>query len=196
MEGWPKYEMGLSGGGALVVRFSSTNPDNIEREAQRFRKMGLEEGVHFSVKMPAGGKAGYVRILKEGLAYAARLSVRGEGEQRDLAAAFVEYILQRAEKEGEKVYDKAKMIVKEGKTRGSLKLEDFEREVEVNGKKHVVKVIGGGAVFKRGKGGKTLLRIRITAEVDGVRSDYTITYGKYGEDNVAIGFAVARGRHA
>ena len=57
----------------------------------------------------------------------------------------------------------------------------------------MVKVIGGGAVFKRGKGGKTLLRIRITAEVDGVRSDYTITYGKYGEDNVAIGFAVARG---
>jgi len=63
----------------------------------------------------------------------------------------------------------------------------------VDGKTYVVKVIGGGAEFDVGKGGKTLLRIRITAEVDGVRSDYTITYGKYGEDNVAIGFAVARG---
>jgi hypothetical protein len=96
--------------------------------------MGLEEGVHFSVKMPAGGKAGYVRILKEGLAYAARLSVRGKGEQRDLAAEFVKYILQRAEEEGKEVYEKAQKIIEEGKTRGSLKLEDFEREVEVNGR--------------------------------------------------------------
>jgi hypothetical protein len=155
--------------------------------------MGLEEGVHFSVKMPAGGKAGYVRILKEGLAYAARLSVRGKGEQRDLAAEFVEYILQRAEKEGKEVYEKAQKIIEEGKTRGSLKLEDFEREVEVNGRRFVVKVISGGAEFDKGRGGRKLLRIKITAEVDGVRSDNTITYGKYGKDNVAIGFAVARG---
>jgi hypothetical protein len=48
--------------------------------------MGLKRGVHFSVKMPEGGKAGYVSILKEGLAYAARLSVRGKDEQqRELA---------------------------------------------------------------------------------------------------------------
>jgi hypothetical protein len=191
-EGWPKYEMGLTSSGGLVVRFSSTNPDNIEREVQRFRELGLVEGEHFSVKMPAGGKAGYVRILKEGLAYAAWLSVYGSGEQQRLAAGFVDHILQRAEKAGDDVYEKVKEIIEEGKAKGSLRLEGFEREVEVNGKKHVVKVIGGGAVFKRGKGGKTLLRIRITAEVDGVRSDYTITYGKYREDNVSIGFAVAR----
>ena len=191
-EGWPKYEMGLTSSGGLVVRFSSTNPDNIEREAQRFREMGLEEGRHFSVKMPAGGKAGYVRILKEGLAYAARLSARGEGEQRDLAAEFVKYILERAEEEGKEVYEKAQKIIEEGKTRGFLKPEDFEREVEVNGRRFVVKVISGGAEFDKGRGGRKLLRIKITAEVDGVRSDYTITYGKYGKDNVAIGFAVAR----
>jgi hypothetical protein len=32
-EGWPKYKVGLSGGGALEVRFSSTDPDSIRREA-------------------------------------------------------------------------------------------------------------------------------------------------------------------
>jgi hypothetical protein len=94
MEGWPKYYVGLIEG-ALVVRFSSPNPDSIEREAQRLREMGLEEGKHFTVKMSKGGK-GYVYTLKEGLAYAAWLSVRGEEERQKLAAKFVEYILQRA----------------------------------------------------------------------------------------------------
>jgi hypothetical protein len=28
--------------------------------------------------------------------------------------------------------------------------------------------------------------------VDGVRREYTITYGRYGKDNVAVGFAVPR----
>jgi len=91
-EGWPRYSVGLAKG-ALMVRFSSTNPSNIEREAQRLREMGLEEGRHFSVKMPEEGRFGYVSILREGLAYAAWLSVHGEGEQRELVAEFVEYIL-------------------------------------------------------------------------------------------------------
>jgi hypothetical protein len=37
-----------------------------------------------------------------------------------------------------------------------------------------------------------LLRIRITAEVGGVKSDYEITYGRYSKDNAALGFATAR----
>jgi hypothetical protein len=40
--------------------------------------------------------------------------------------------------------------------------------------------------------GKKLLRIKITAEVDGVRSEYTITYGRYGKLNAAVGRAYAR----
>jgi hypothetical protein len=36
-----------------------------------------------------------------------------------------------------------------------------------------------------------LLRLKVTAEVDGVRSEYTITYSRYGT-NAALGFAVAR----
>jgi len=56
----------------------------------------------------------------------------------------------------------------------------------------VVKAIDGGAGLKEGRGGKTLLRIRITAEVDGVKSDYTITFGRYGKLNAAMGRATVR----
>jgi hypothetical protein len=115
-EGWPKYHVGLVEG-ALVVRHHSTNPDSIKQEAQRLENMGLEEGRHFTVKMPEGGRDGYVRILREGLAYAAWLSVYGSGRQRELAAEFVEYILQRAKETGREVYEKAEEIVEEGKAR-------------------------------------------------------------------------------
>jgi hypothetical protein len=120
-EGWPRYEVGLAKG-ALVVRFRSPNPYSIEREAQRFRKTGLEEGRHFTVKMPEEGRDGYVSILREGLAYAAWLSVHGEGERQVLAAKFVNYILRRAWEAGKEVYEKAREIVEEGKARGSLTL--------------------------------------------------------------------------
>jgi hypothetical protein len=155
MEGWPKYEVGLTSSGALKVRFSSPNPDSIKQEAQRLREMGLVEGVHFSAKMPEEGRDGYVSVLKEGLAYAAWLSEYGSGRQRELAAEFVEYILQRAKEAGEKVYEKAKEIIEEGKARGSLTLRDFVKEVEVDGKKHVVKVVGWGAEFDVGRGRQT-----------------------------------------
>jgi hypothetical protein len=75
-------------------------------------------------------------------------------------------------------------------SRGSLTLKGLEKEIEVGGRRHVVKVTDGGAV-KEKQNGKTLLRIRITAEVDGVRRDYVITYGKYGDDNKTRGFAYA-----
>ncbi len=116
-EGQPKYLVRLAKG-ALVVVFSSTNRNSIEREAQRLRDMGLEEGVHFTVKMPEEGRYGYVSILRKGLAYAAWLSVHGKDkQQRRLAADFVKHILKRAEKAGNDVYEKAKKIVEEGKAR-------------------------------------------------------------------------------
>jgi len=189
-EGWPKYEVRLTRSGALEVKFGSTSPDSIQREAQRLENMGLVKGAHFTVKMPEGGGVGYVSILRKGLEHAAFLSVYGKDEQqRRLAADFVEYILWRAEEAGEEVYDKANKIIEEGKTRGSLKLEGFEKEVEVDGKTYVVKVIGGGAEFDVGKTGKRLLRIRIAAEVDGTRREYAITFGRYGSNNAAKGFA-------
>jgi PaRep2b protein. len=199
-EGWPKYNVRLDHHGALVVSFGSTNPDSIEREAQRLRKMGLVEDKHFTVKMPEEGHEGYVRILKKGLAYAAWLSVHGEDEkQRRLAAAFVELILQRAREAGENVLKKAEEIVEKGKERRSLTLNEFEKKVEVNVKEYVVKVIDGEAV-EEDIGGKTLLRIRITAEVgrvegghivDRVVREYEIIYGRY-HKNAAVGYAYAR----
>ena len=192
-EGWPKYEIGLSGSGALVVRFGSTSPNSIQQAAQQLREMGLEEGRHFAVKKPEkDGEEGYVSIFRKGLERVAWLSVHGKDEQqRRSAATFVEYILRRAEKAGDDVRKKAEEIVDEGKERGSLTLKGFEREVEVDGKKHVVRVIDGGAV-EEDRGGKKLLRIKITAEIDGVRSDYEMTYSRRKTDNAALGFAVAR----
>jgi len=173
-----------------VVRFSSTNSGNIEQAAQRLRDMGLEEGKHFTVKMPEGDRNGYVYIRREGLERAAWLSVHGSGRQRELAAEFVNYILQRAWEEGEEVYEKAKEIAKEGKERGSLRLEGFDKEVEVNGEKRKVKVIDGEAV-EEDRGGRKMLRIKITAEVDGVRRDYVITYSRRGARNAVVGYAYA-----
>jgi hypothetical protein len=201
MEGWPMYHVGLKDS-ALEVSFGSTDRNSIVREAQRLEKMGLKRGVHFSVKMPEGGGKGYVSILKDGLAYAAWLSVYGKDEdQRELAAKFVELILQRAEEAGEDVRKKAEEIIEKGKERGSLELKGFVKEVEVDGKKYKVKVIDGEAEFDEGKGGRKLLRMRITAEVgrvegehivDRVVREYTITYSRRGGDNAAVGYATAR----
>jgi hypothetical protein len=132
-----------------------------------------------------------VRILRDGLEHVAWLSEHGSGRQRELAAEFVKYTLERAEEAGEKVYEKAQKIIEEGKTRGYLKLEGFEKEVEVDCKTYVVKVIGREAVKEKWNS-KTLLRIKITAEVDGVRRDYTITYSRRGTNNAAVGFVVVR----
>jgi hypothetical protein len=191
-EGWPRYSVQLTGG-ALVVRYASTNLGNIEREARRLRAMGLVEGVHFSVRMPEGGGEGYVSILKDGLMRAVWLSVHGSGDQQKLAADFVDLILERAEEKGGAVYEKAKEVVKRGREVGSLKLADVKgAEVFVGGRRHVVTVLGGGAEPEEGGSGRTLLRITITAEVDGVRRDYTITFGRYGKINAAKGRAIAR----
>jgi len=124
---------------------------------------------------------------------AAWLSVHGSEGQRELAAEFVGYILQRARKKGNAVYEKALEVVEGGKAVGSLRLTDVKgTEVDVGVRGHVVSVIGGGVQFDKSWSGKTLLRIQITAEVDGVRSDYTVTYGRYGKKNATVGRAVAR----
>ncbi len=76
----------------------------------------------------------------------------------------------------------------------------MEKEVEVNGRKYVVKVIGGEAVEEK-QNGKTLLRIKITSEVgrvegghivDRVVREYTITFGRRGRNNAVVGFATAK----
>jgi hypothetical protein len=170
------------------------NPNSIQQETQRLGEMGLEEGRHFSAKTPKGGGTGYVYILREGLAYAAWLSAHGEGEQKELAKSFVAHILKRAEDAGDNVYNKVLKIVEEGKKWDSLSLTDIRgAEVEVKnrklgaeGEKYVVTVTGGGAKIE----GK-LLRLTITAEVNGVRGEYTITYVRRDRNNVAVAYAYA-----
>jgi hypothetical protein len=201
MEGWPKYEVRLVEG-VLVVSFRSTNLDKIKQETQRFREMRLEEGRHFTVKMPEGGKKGYVYILRKGLEHIAWLSVHVSEDQRKLAAEFVKYILQRAEEKGENVRKKVEEVVEEDKAWGFLTLEGFEKKVEVNGRKHMVKVLGWSAELEKDKGGRKLLRIKITAEVsrvegehtivDRVMREYTITFNRRGRNNAVVGFATAK----
>ena len=74
-----------------------------------------------------------------------------------------------------------------------MKLEGFEGRVEVEGGRwHVVKAVGWSAELEERQDGKTLLRIRIAAEIDCVKCYYTITYGRYRKINAALGFATAR----
>jgi hypothetical protein len=54
-----------------------------------------------------------------------------------------------------------------------------------------MKVMDKSAELKEGRGGRKLLRIRITAEVDGVRREYVMTYGRHGADNATVGRAYA-----
>jgi len=166
------YGITLSRSGALMVRYISTNPDSIEREAQRLADMGLVEGVHFTVKMPEGGRAGYVSVLKEGLVYAAWLAARGYDEKQKPAAEFVERILEKAERRGGAVYEKVRKAVEAGRAVGSLRLFEVRGvEVEVGGRRHVVTVLSWDVDWDR-----HYLRIFIVAEVDGVESLYTAAF--------------------
>jgi hypothetical protein len=83
-------------------------------------------------------------------------------------------------------------IVEKGKAGGSLTLEGFEKRVVVDGRRHVVKVIGGGAELEESRRGEKLLSIKIMAGVDGVKGEYVMTYGMYGGINAAVGRAYAR----
>jgi hypothetical protein len=149
--------------------------------------MGLVEGRHFTVKRPDGGGEGYVSIRREGLERTPRGSPYAAPKNCLLcsSAEFVGYILRRAGEEGREVYEKAEEVVDRGKEVGSLRLAGFKKEVDGR----LVKVIGGGAEPEEGRGGRALLRIAITAEVDGIRGDYTMTFGRYGRNNAAMGYA-------
>jgi len=197
MKGWPKYYVQLMKDGVV---YRSPNPKSIEREKQRLENLGLIEDKHFTVKMPEEGRDGYVRILREGIEYIAWLAVYGSETQRKLAEAFIELILLRAEEADEEMRKKLEKIVEKGMERRSLELENIEVEVEVDGEKYKVKVLGGKA-FEEDRGNKKLLRIEITAEVsrvegghivDRVERKYTITYTRRSGNNAAVGYALAR----
>ncbi len=53
----------------------------------------------------------------------------------------------------------------------------------MGGRKYMVKVVGWSTELKESQSGKLLLKVKTAAEIDGVKSEYTTTYGRYGEDN-------------
>jgi hypothetical protein len=114
-------------------------PHHIDIHGNLHITLAISTRRRFTVKIPEDGKKGYVYIRRERLKHAARLSIYGSGRQRELAAEFVEYILQRAKEKGEEVYEKVKDIIEESKARDSLKLKGLEKKVEVDGKTHVVR---------------------------------------------------------
>jgi hypothetical protein len=175
------YSVGLKRNGALMIRFVSTNSGNIEREAQRLRAMGLEEGRHFTVRAPQKGN-GYVYIRREGLRRIATAAARGNV----IANEFVEQILRRAEEAGAAVYEKVEEAVEEGRAMGTLRLSGMKAEVEVWGRRRAVAVLSWDADWNSRR-----LRISILAEVDGVKDWYTATFYKTWRGYVA-GYAYAR----
>ncbi len=58
-----KFNIGLSGG-ALQVKFQSTNPDNIRKLKQELESLGLREGEHFTVKWSEDKRTGYIYIAR------------------------------------------------------------------------------------------------------------------------------------
>jgi hypothetical protein len=114
------------------------------------------------------------------------LSAHGFGRQRELAAGLVEYILQRAKEKGEESYEKAREIVEEGRARGSLRLAGFVREVWVGKRRHTVRTFGCSVAV----GGSGLLHVAVSAEIDGVKDVYVLSFGRFGGS--IRGFAVAR----
>jgi hypothetical protein len=154
-----KFEMRLVEG-ALVVRFSSTSRESLEEVAREFKAMGLEEGVHFTVRW--GGGMGRVSLLAEGVRRLAWISVHGEGEQRRRAAEFLKFLEEKAKAKGAKVLIKLEALVEEGRSRGALHLVGLE--------KGGVKVLDVKTEEKDDK-----LYITLRAEVDGAAGEYKIT---------------------
>mgnify|MGYP005618660637 CR=1 FL=1 len=160
----------------------SKRPEVLEREAQRLRDMGLVEGLHFTAKMPEGGRTGRLRILAKGLAHAAWLAARGSGRQRELAREFLGRVLSAAQMEGEDVYRRVKRIVDAGISQGPASLRGLERDA-------------GGRIVKVKEGSARLdedgrLRIAVTAEVDGIYTKCEISFVKLRRGGV-LGFAYA-----
>jgi hypothetical protein len=146
--------------GALEVSFSSADRESSEEVADAFKAMGLEEGVHFTVKW-SGGR-GRVYLLAEGVRRLAWVSIHGEEEQRRRVAEFLKFLEARARAKGGEVLRKLEALVEEGRSRGALRLVGLERGG--------VKVLD---VKTEEKGDKLYITLR--AEVDGATGEYKIT---------------------
>ncbi len=151
--------------GALVVRFSSTSRESLEEVAGEFKAMGLEEGVHFTVRW--GGERGYVYLLAEGVRRLAWVSIHGEEEQRQRAAKFLKFLEAKARAKGGEVLKRLEALLEDGRSRGVLRLVGLEKDG--------VKVLDVKTEEKDDK-----LYVTIKAEVDGAAGQYKITFYREG----------------
>jgi hypothetical protein len=163
---------------ALAVRFRSTNRESLEEVAREFKAMGLEEGVHFTVKWSEG--RGYVSLLAEGVKRLAWLSRHGEEGQRRRAAEFLKFLEEKAKAKGAEVLKELEALLEEGRSRGALRLVGLERDG--------VKVLGVEAEEKDDK-----LYITLRAEVDGAAGEYKITFYREGSGARRLQFYVRGG---
>ena len=147
--------------GALVVRFSSTSRESLEEVAREFKAMGLEEGVHFTVRW--GGGRGRVYLLAEGVRRLAWVSEHGVEGQRRRAAEFLKFLEEKARAKGGEVLRKLETLVEEGRSRGALRLAGLERGG--------VKVLDVKTEQKDDK-----LYVTLRAEVDGAAGQYKLTF--------------------
>ncbi len=166
--------------GTLIVRFSSTSRESLEEVAREFKAMGLEEGVHFTVRW--GGERGHVYLLAEGVRHLAWISIYGEEEQRQRAAKFLKFLEARAGAKGAEVLKRLEALLEEGKGRGVLRLVGLEKDG--------VKVLDVKTEEKDDK-----LYVTIKAEVDGAAGEYRLTFTREKDGTRRLQFYV-RGEEA
>jgi hypothetical protein len=173
-----KFEM-RHASGTLIVSFSSISRKSLEEVAREFKTMGLEEGVHFTVRW--GGGRGRVYLLAEGVRRLVWVSIHGEEGQRQRAEEFLKFLEARAK--GGEVLRKLEALVEEGRSRGALRLVGLEKDG--------VKVLGVEAEEKGDK-----LYVTLRAEVDGAVGEYRVTFTREKDGTRRLQFYVKSGAAA
>jgi hypothetical protein len=185
-----KFNIGLSGG-ALQVKFQSTNPENIRKLKQELESLGLREGKHFTVKWSEDKKIGYIYIAREGIIELAYIAKHGTDETQRLgAASLIEHLSRKAELAGKEVLVKLEELVREGESRRSLHAEGLKTVVKIEWKGRHVEVPVEVKSIKAWEDGNKL-RIVVGAIVGGVEGQWTATFRRT-KKNAIEGYTVAR----
>jgi len=172
-----KFEVDLARD-ALHVRYRSITRESVEEVAREFKAMGLEEGVHFTVRWSEG--LGRVSLLAEGVRRLKWVSIHGEEGQRQRAAEFLKFLEAKARAKGGEVLRKLEALVEEGRSRGALRLTGLEKDG--------VKVLGVETEENDGK-----LYVTIRAEIDGAVEEYRLTFTRERDGTKRLQFYVRGG---
>ncbi len=183
----PKFAIHITNTGGLNIRYTTSSAQQLVKYAETLKGLGLEVGVHFTVKEPKDGERGTLAITIEGVKKLAELSIYAEGETtRKEAAEWVEHLLARArESGGKEAAERLKELVEEGRARGSYMLTGLRREVEIDSERHVVEIKEAKAWMDGDK-----LRIAVKAVVDGVEVEREFTFGRNDKKQRVHGRAV------